>query len=228
MAIRNQRKSDLGMDGGTARLEVLRDATGEESISGASRTVANDRHGSKPTGSPWLDEASSETTRMQLCNVTQIATWNVRSMFSGQLTTVIREAERYNIDVIGIAEHRWAGQGHFRPEEGGIFVFSVQEQPGHSGVGVYLVGATARSLMGYNPISDRVLVVRLHARPTNITIIQVYVLTSAAMDEEVDHFYEVMQQVLDATPATGFLVLLGDFNAKIGEGVDDGEEATIG
>ena len=149
-------------------------------------------------------------------------------MFFGKLKTVIREAEWYNIDVIGIAEHRWAGQGHFRPEGGGIFVFSGREQPGHSGVGVYLAGATARSLMGYNPISDRVLVVRLHARPTNITIIQVYAPTSAAMDEEVGHFYEVVQQALDATPATDFLVLLGNFNTKIGEGVDDCEEATIG
>ena len=228
MAIRNQRKLDMGMDGGTARLEVLRNAAGEESISSASRTVANDRHGSKPTGSPRLDEASTETTRMRLRNVTKIATWNVRSMLSGKLKTVIREAERHNINVIGIAEHRWAGQGHFHPEEGGIFVFSGREQPGHSGVGVYLAGATARSLMGYNPISDGVLVVRLHARPTNITIIQVYAPTSAAMDEEVDHFYEVVQEALDDTPATDFLVLLDDFNAKIGEGMDDGEEATIG
>lgn len=38
-------------------------------------------------------------------------------MISRKLMRVNKEAERYNTDVEGIAEHIWVGQGCFRPEE---------------------------------------------------------------------------------------------------------------
>lgn len=41
MAIRNQRKSTIGVGGGTARPDGHRVATGDESFSGVSRTGAN-------------------------------------------------------------------------------------------------------------------------------------------------------------------------------------------
>ena len=44
--------------------------------------------------------------------------------------------------------------------------------------------------MGYEPISDRVLVVQLKAKPRNITLIQVYGPTTAATDEEMERFYQ--------------------------------------
>ena len=42
-----------------------------------------------------------------------IATWNVRSMSSRKLDNIVEEAVRTEVDILGIAEHRWPGQGHF-------------------------------------------------------------------------------------------------------------------
>ena len=59
-----------------------------------------------------------------------------------------------------------------------------------SGVAVWIHRNIAGALVGYEPISDRVLVVRLKAKPRNITLIQVYGPTTAATDEEMERFYQ--------------------------------------
>ena len=51
-------------------------------------------------------------------------------------------------------------------------------------------------------------------QPFNITVNQVYVLTSNA--EEAEQFYEDLQDILELTPKKGVLFILGDWNAKGG------------
>ena len=51
-------------------------------------------------------------------------------------------------------------------------------------------------------------------KPFNITVIQVYALSSNA--EEAEQFYEDLQDFLELTPKTDVLFILGDWNAKVG------------
>ena len=51
-------------------------------------------------------------------------------------------------------------------------------------------------------------------KPFNITIIQVYVLTSNAKEVEVHRFYEDLQDLLEPTPQKDVLFIIGDWNAK--------------
>ena len=50
----------------------------------------------------------------------------------------------------------------------------------------------------------------------NITVIQVYALTSNAEEAEVEQFYEDVQDLLELTPKKDVLFILGDWNAKVG------------
>ena len=50
----------------------------------------------------------------------------------------------------------------------------------------------------------------------NITVIQVYALTSNAEEAEVEQFYEDLQDLLELTPKKDVLFLIGDWNAKVG------------
>ena len=49
-----------------------------------------------------------------------------------------------------------------------------------------------------------------------ITVIQVYAPTSNAVEAEVERFYEDLQDLLELTPKTDVLFLIGDLNAKEG------------
>ncbi len=59
--------------------------------------------------------------------------------------------------------------------------------------------------------------IRLNAKPKPINIIQVYFQTSDCEDEEVLTMYEELQRTLDSVPKQERLMIIGDFNAKIGE-----------
>ena len=58
--------------------------------------------------------------------------------------------------------------------------------------------------------------VNLQGKPFNITVIQVYVLTSNAEETEVEWFYEDLQDLLELTPKRDVLFIIGDWNEKVG------------
>ena len=58
--------------------------------------------------------------------------------------------------------------------------------------------------------------VRFQGKPLNITVIQVYALTTDIKEAEVDQFYEDIQHLLELTPPKDVLFFTGDWNAKVG------------
>ena len=58
--------------------------------------------------------------------------------------------------------------------------------------------------------------VRLQGKSFNITVIQVYAPTSNTEEAEVEWFYEDLQDLLELTPPKNVLLIIGDWNAKVG------------
>ena len=58
--------------------------------------------------------------------------------------------------------------------------------------------------------------VRFQGKLFNITVIQVYAPTSNAEEAEVEQFYEDLYDLLELTPKTDVLFIIGDWNAKVG------------
>ena len=58
--------------------------------------------------------------------------------------------------------------------------------------------------------------IHFQSKPFNITVIQVYALTSNAEEGEVEWFYEDLQYLLELTPPKYALFIIGDWNAKVG------------
>ena len=52
--------------------------------------------------------------------------------------------------------------------------------------------------------------VHVQDKPFNITVIQVYALTSNAEEAEVEQFYEDLQDFLELTPKKDVLFIMGD------------------
>ena len=71
------------------------------------------------------------------------------------------------------------------------------------------------AVLGCNFKNDRMISVRLQGKPFNITVIQVYTLTSNAEEAEVEWFYEDLQDILELTPKKDVLFIIGDWNAKV-------------
>ena len=58
--------------------------------------------------------------------------------------------------------------------------------------------------------------VHFKGKSFNITVIQVYALTSNTEEAEVERFYEDLQDLLELTPKKDVLFITGDWNAKVG------------
>ena len=68
-----------------------------------------------------------------------------------------------------------------------------------------------------SPVSSRLITIRLKAVPFNITIAQVYAPTSDYVDNEIEEFFEQLQNVIDQTQKNDILVVQGD-ECKSGQG----------
>ena len=78
------------------------------------------------------------------------------------------------------------------------------------------------SLMYYQTIADKIIPVKYKGRPVDILIIQVYAPTTAADDEEIEQFYVELDNIIkNHKKCRDMLLVIGDYNAKIGEGRDN-------
>ena len=57
--------------------------------------------------------------------------------------------------------------------------------------------------------------IHFQGKPFNITVIQVYALTSNAEEAEVERFYQDLQNPLELTPQKDVLFITGSWNAKV-------------
>ena len=58
--------------------------------------------------------------------------------------------------------------------------------------------------------------VRFQSKPFSIIVIQAYAPTSNAEEAEVEWFYEDLQDILELTPKKDVLLIIEDWNAKVG------------
>ena len=110
----------------------------------------------------------------------------------------------------------WIGEGSFKPDDTTTIVFSAKKKGGgkkESGVAVILRREAHEALDPYTPVSGRTIVVRLKAKPKQLTIIQVYAPPSTHSESTIDDFYTALDKV-----AKGDIwIVMGDPNAKVGK-----------
>ena len=110
-------------------------------------------------------------------------------MNQGKLEVVKQEMTRVNIDILGISELRWTGMGEFNSDDHYIY-YCGQESLRRNGVAIIINKRVRNAVLECNLKNDRIISVHFQGKPFNITIIQVYALTSNAEEAEVEQFYE--------------------------------------
>ena len=58
--------------------------------------------------------------------------------------------------------------------------------------------------------------VRLKGRPFDISLIQCYTPTADNNDDEIDKFYEQLDEAIKQFRSQDIRIIMGDFNAKVG------------
>ena len=132
-----------------------------------------------------------------------------------------RELGRYDIQIAALSETRFADVGEIKEVGAGYTFFwsgRKSEERREAGVGFAIKTELVGKLSGLpKGINDRLMTLRLPLSGNkHATIVSAYAPTMTNPDEVKDKFYDDLDNVISATPRTDKLILLGDFNARVG------------
>ena len=154
------------------------------------------------------------------------AAWNIRTLQSERTverrTAIIgMELDRYGIDIAALSETRLADTGQICENTSG-YTFYWSGLPSTE-KRMYGVAFAIRSTIVKNlssvpkAISERLLSVRLPiSKNRSATIISAYAPTMTNDDVTKEAFYNQLDELLRQIPKDDKIVLLGDFNARVG------------
>lgn len=218
MMDRNKNKTSLPRDPRSDRRPELSGVGGVKLATGHGDTGDQVSHGKHATG-------RSLKLRKQLL----FGTWNVRGLLEKHKLPVLeKELMRCKLTIAGLSETHWKGSGHFDSGNHTIY-FSGNDKSSFSGVAIAIPKIWNGAVLGYNPISDRLISIKLSASPTPLNIIQVYAPTCSSSDESLEDFYKDLESSMATIPKKELLLIIGDFNAKVGDTtMDDGIRNIVG
>ena len=108
-------------------------------------------------------------------------------MNQGKLEVVKQEMARLNINILGISKLKWTGMGEFNSDDHYIY-YCGQESFRRNGVAIIVNRRVRNAVLGCNLKNDRMISVRFQGKPFNITVVQVYAVTSNEEEAEVEWF----------------------------------------
>ena len=89
-----------------------------------------------------------------------------------------------NIHILGISEPKWTGMPEFNSDDYFIY-YCGQESIRRNGIAIILNKRVQNAVLGCSLKNDRIISVHFQDKPFNITVIQIYALTSNAEETEV-------------------------------------------
>ena len=136
-----------------------------------------------------------------------------------KLKSITQEATQLKMDIFGLAEVRWLESRNLQCDSHTL-IYSGHKKEHKHGVGLLLSKAVSQSVMGYHAMSDRVLVVKIHDQPFDLSIIQVYAPTSASTEEEIEDFYSDLEDAYGKCSNQDIVIFMDDMNAEVGSEQD--------
>ena len=156
-------------------------------------------------------------------------TWNVRTLLDNaqanrperRTALVGRELARYKVDIAALSETRLAEEGQLKETGAGYTFFwsgRAKDDRREAGVGFAVRNELVNKLNSLpQGINDRIMTLKLTLTgKKQATIISAYAPTMTNPDDIKDQFYEELNSLVTAVPKTEKLIILGDFNARVG------------
>ena len=163
------------------------------------------------------DDPRNRTRNMNWKKTHNFGTWNVRTLNrTGAAEEFEQEMKRYKMAVTALQEIRWPGQGRKDMKDGSIFYSGRREGKHEEGVGFYIKKEIVPDVCEFEPISSRIARLRLATRWFKVTMIAAHAPTDVSADATKDEWYGQLQGVINRVPRHDPLIILGDWNAKIG------------
>ena len=152
-----------------------------------------------------------------------MATFNANTVrMEARLEELAHCVEERGVEILGVQEHRRVHTDHtirYQRVGGCTFISASawrnDAQAATGGVGLMVSPRARKALRSVHQHTDRILVCEFEGNPVT-TVMSVYSPTNTTPDEVVEEFYNELGAAIQRVPAHNFLVILGDFNARLG------------
>jgi len=123
------------------------------------------------------------------------------------------------LDILGVCETRWNDNGDFWSDD--FRMTHRGDKQGKNGVGILLNKEWGLQVKNTYHVNDRILLIKLKISTVNMIVIQVYLPTSNSEDDEIELVYDSLDELLGISRDSDNVIIVGDFNAVVGEGQDN-------
>ena len=175
-----------------------------------------------PGGSPG-PSSRARCTKPEQQQLT-LGTWNVRTLL-GKERKLVKDVERYKLDLVGLTSTHLRCISRPITLDRGWTLYSygvARDVRRKAGVGILINPKLCATVLEFIPVDERVVSLRLRVMGgKSLTVVCVFAPTDI---REYRAFLEILSKVLCEVPVEDFVVLLGDFNAQVGNETDKGPD----
>ena len=138
------------------------------------------------------------------------------------LTHFSMALKKIKYDVIGLSEVKREDEEIIQRSD--FILYTITKTRKRGSVGIAVNSVWKNNIQSFLSYSDRVCLITLLFSEGSMCIIQAYAPTSQAPDEELIIFYDNLEKAINHSKNSTWLIVMGDFNAKIGQPTDNDDD----
>lgn len=144
-------------------------------------------------------------------SIIRVATINVVTL-SGKVNEVVDVMKERRIDVLGLSETKWKDGGKLELNGGYRLWWSGSKEAKRNGVGIIVSPKWKEEVLEVREEGDRIIKIRMKVKHEEWEICQIYAPQVGCDQEAKDQFEEQLEGMIGRRD----IILLGDFNAQVG------------
>ena len=127
------------------------------------------------------------------------------------------QISKTQLEILTIQEIRRSGTGLIKKQNYSLLYRGSNSKTGQAGTGFILLKNKQNYVTGFKPYNERLCKLRIKGKHNNVTFINVCAPTEDNTGKTKEQFYDNLQHLLDKTPKSDTIIILGDASAQPGK-----------